>query len=81
MLVGFAPGAGSDDLRPGGFDQGGPVGLFDGVTKAGFAEAAVVELADAEAGGRNRGWSPGSGVQGLGRILEGRLACGGGWGC
>jgi len=54
VLVGLAFGAGGDDEGFFDFGHGRPADFFDGVTKAGFAEAAIVELADAEAGGRDR---------------------------
>jgi len=55
VLVGFAFGAGGDDEGFFDFGHGGPADFFDGVSKATFAEAAVVELADAEAGGEDGG--------------------------
>ena len=80
MRVGLAFGAGGNHEGFFGLGHGGPADFFNGVTKATFAEAAVVEFANADAGGRDGRRGLGSGVQGLGRILEGRLACGGGWG-
>jgi hypothetical protein len=50
VLVGFAFGAGGDDEGFFDFGHGGPADFFGGVTKAAFAEAAVVEFTDANAG-------------------------------
>jgi len=75
---GPAFGAGIDDLRPAGFTQDGPTGFFDSAAETGFAVAAVVEFADAEAGGRNR--ASGFGRRVLGGILGGWRTGGSGWG-
>ena len=67
MLVGFAFGAGGDDEGFFDFGRGEPADFFDGVSKPTFAEAAVVELADAEAGGgdgRGQAWGARLGARG-----------------
>ena len=62
MRVGFAFGAGGDDLRPAGFAQDRPTEFFDGAAETGFAVAAIVEFADADAGGGDGWWDLASGV-------------------
>ena len=62
MQARLAFGAGGDDEGFFRFGHGGPADFLDGVTKAAIAEAAVVELADADAGGGDGDWGLGSGV-------------------
>ena len=55
MLVRLAFGAGGNHEGFFGLGHGGPADFFDGVTKAAAgAVAAVVKLAEADAGGGNR---------------------------
>ena len=50
MRVGLASGTGGDDEGFFGLGHGGPADFFDGVTKAAFTEAPVVEFADTDTG-------------------------------
>ena len=51
MLVRLAFGAGGNHEGLFGLGHGGPADFFDGVTKAAGAVAAIVEFANADAGG------------------------------
>ena len=55
MRVGLASGTGGNHEGFFDFGHGRPADFFGGISKATFAEAAVVELADAEAGGEDGG--------------------------